>query len=248
MEKRCPACGLVKDAAEFGRNKRTSDGLACYCKPCTSGLNRAQYLANQERRKVEARDYRAANVERLRQMERERWKRRRGQQSEYRKAHRDRIREANREWRRGNPGYHQRWRLEKSGRLEYERAWRDANRDLRNRQNRDRRASNPEPFIRAKNAYRARRVSAPRAPYSDSDLIAKFEYWGRRCWLCGTDLAPGFHWDHVKPLNKGGSDMLANLRPACGPCNQSKRDRWPFGQVEKSRSQSQPATSSAPPE
>ncbi|MGX7727586.1 HNH endonuclease [Rhodococcus sp. 5G237] len=34
--------------------------------------------------------------------------------------------------------------------------------------------------------------------------------------------------DHVKPINKGGPHMLANLRPACGPCNSRKRDQWPF--------------------
>jgi 5-methylcytosine-specific restriction endonuclease McrA len=60
-------------------------------------------------------------------------------------------------------------------------------------------------------------------------LDTKLAYWGWRCWING----PGCtvdpeHWDHVKPLSKGGAHMLANLRPACGHCNRRKHDRWPF--------------------
>ena len=228
MEKRCPKCGITKPESEFGKNKRTSDGLACYCKPCTSERNRAQYIANQERRISEAREYRNANIEAVRAKDRERWQRRKGASSAQKKADRARIREVYRAWRLANPEYHREWRANNPARIAYEKAWGAANKELRTQQAAARREANPTPFIRAKHAYRARKRSAPHIPYSDEHLIAKLEYWGAKCWICTKPVAAGFHWDHVKPLNKGGADMLSNLRPACGPCNQGKKDRWPF--------------------
>lgn len=228
MEKRCPDCGIVKDGAEFGKNKRTASGLAAYCRRCTSKRNRAQYVANQERRKDEARTYRADNVETIRERDRARWQRRRERQSDYRKGNRDRINTVRREWAARRQDYFQQWRRANPDRVAYEKAWRAANWDRILQQTRDRRARNPYPFARNKHAYRGRLQAAASAPYTASDLREKFEYHAGRCWICGKALLPGFHWDHVKPLNRGGSDMLANLRPACGPCNVVKSDRWPF--------------------
>ena len=58
-----------------------------------------------------------------------------------------------------------------------------------------------------------------------SDYKAKWEMWGGMCWICG-DTAE--HMDHVKPISKGGANILANLRPACRTCNSMKSARWPF--------------------
>jgi 5-methylcytosine-specific restriction endonuclease McrA len=33
---------------------------------------------------------------------------------------------------------------------------------------------------------------------------------------------------HVKPIAKGGAEMLCNLRPICRSCNASKCDKWPY--------------------
>lgn len=42
---------------------------------------------------------------------------------------------------------------------------------------------------------------------------------GDRCYWCGD---PWTEIDHVIPLSRGGLDMLANVVPACSPCNGSK--------------------------
>jgi hypothetical protein len=42
-KKTCPDCGLEKDVAEFGRNKRRADGLAQYCKACFGLRSKASY-------------------------------------------------------------------------------------------------------------------------------------------------------------------------------------------------------------
>jgi len=60
-------------------------------------------------------------------------------------------------------------------------------------------------------------------------LDAKLAYWGGRCWIAGPRCTVDPEtWDHVKPLSKGGPHCLANLRPACKPCNCSKKARWPY--------------------
>jgi len=248
MEKRCPRCGLVKDASEFGKNKRTKSGLAAYCKLCTGDMNREQYLAHQERRVREAREFREANRDLMRERERERWQRRKGTMSEYRKGNRDMINAARAKWRAKNSDYYIAWRRANPDRIEYEKAWRKANWDRVLELSRVRRQMDPGPFLVAKHAYRARLRNTQNVPYTGEQLRQKFEYHGGRCWICKKLLLPGFHWDHVKPLMKGGPNMLSNLRPACGPCNQAKRDRWPYApSVPNDKSQLQPATSSAPP-
>jgi len=97
------------------------------------------------------------------------------------------------------------------------------------RENRDR--------VKAANKVSAgKRRNAKRIPYTVTQLIERFNYYGNKCYL----ELPGCtgkaeHADHVKPLSKGGWDMLGNIRPACAPCNHSKHAKWPFGGIGKAR-------------
>ncbi|MFE3409423.1 HNH endonuclease [Streptomyces mirabilis] len=59
-----------------------------------------------------------------------------------------------------------------------------------------------------------RRVRA--APYRRSEVFAR---WEGRCAYCD---APAEHLDHVKPISKGGRDVLSNVVPACAGCNLAK--------------------------
>lgn len=61
-------------------------------------------------------------------------------------------------------------------------------------------------------------------------LLGKLAMYHERCWIC--KIAPWEAWDHVKPVARGGAHVLANLRPACNSCNQTKSDRWPFEVTE----------------
>jgi 5-methylcytosine-specific restriction endonuclease McrA len=57
-------------------------------------------------------------------------------------------------------------------------------------------------------------------------------YLGDRCYLqLNGCTGTGDTIDHVKPLNKGGAHMLANMRLACRSCNSSKNDKWPYPAV-----------------
>ena len=61
------------------------------------------------------------------------------------------------------------------------------------------------------------------------DLTAKLEEHDNKCYICGIefDEQVKVHWDHYRPIAKGGDHSLANLRPACEPCNQRKQSSWP---------------------
>lgn len=75
---------------------------------------------------------------------------------------------------------------------------------------------------------RLRRVNAKfiRAVHQITEkmLLDRLEYFGNSCAYCG---GPHEHWDHVKPLSKGGLHMLGNLRPSCRSCNLRKGSKLP---------------------
>lgn len=54
------------------------------------------------------------------------------------------------------------------------------------------------------------------APYRRSDVFAR---WGGLCCYCD---APATDLDHVRPISRGGRDVLSNVVPACSACNLAK--------------------------
>lgn len=47
---------------------------------------------------------------------------------------------------------------------------------------------------------------------------------GQRCVYCGSIEGP-FHFDHLYPVSRGGSNAATNIVLACAPCNLAKGDR-----------------------
>ncbi len=105
---------------------------------------------------------------------------------------------------------------------------RQADPDVANERQRNYRASNRERTVSYKQARRAR--ESPSVPFTPEQLKQRLDYYGNQCYLKlpGICTGGGDHIDHVKPLSKGGAHMLANLRPACKPCNSFKSAKWPF--------------------
>lgn len=88
--------------------------------------------------------------------------------------------------------------------------------------------------VRASEARRkARKGQNGMIPFTAEQLDQRMAYYGYRCYLNLPGVCTGAFDDveHVKPLSKGGPHMLANLRPACDPCNTRKFNKWPFPAV-----------------
>ena len=68
--------------------------------------------------------------------------------------------------------------------------------------------------------YKNRLRAVSRRPTKIKALV---ERDGQRCFYCGTEK--DLTVDHVKPLSKGGSAELDNLRLACKSCNIRKSNK-----------------------
>jgi 5-methylcytosine-specific restriction endonuclease McrA len=228
--KTCSTCRAEKLLEDFNKYKSSKDGRQPRCRECQSSKRIAWYAANREREIEKSKQWNrdnaeryAANSARWREENRERYLKTRrvrykkhaqgivARKMELRAANPDKFRAHEKAWRAANPdkirAKHVR-ELQGNPRLSHERYWRD-----------------PE-FARAKSARRkAMRRAVTVGVITPESLKARIAYYGGKCWMCGADYE---HLDHVKPISKGGAHMLANIRPACAPCNLLKSNQWPY--------------------
>lgn len=167
-------------------------------------------LAKVESNRESSRRYRERNLEVVRQRDRDRYKRdgekRRKYQRDYYVKNREAVRAAQATRRASDP----------DAARAYQRAFYAANKDL---------------YLEGARRRKATLREVPCVPFTVEQLAARLSMFAG-CWMCGTKDGP-MHVDHVKPVSKGGPHMLANLRPACPPCNLSKKDQWPIESLLK---------------
>jgi len=181
------------------------------CRECFSEYNRKRYLAQRESIKARVRERYWADPDKVRAEGRRTYAKyaedRRARAREYMRTH-DRS-EYKREWARADRAANpEKWR---------ERSRRDYQR-------------NPEARKAIDHRRRAKKIGRLAATVTADMLRLKWLYWAGLCWMCGN---AAIEWDHVKPLTKGGSHCLANLRPACRSCNAHKGNRWPWATGRK---------------
>lgn len=104
-------------------------------------------------------------------------------------------------------------------------AWNRAHGDKRRVYGKRSRDRNPEMHREVWRRRHARIMGTAVTKITPAQIEAKCAYWGNCCWIC---RGPREAIDHVKPLNKGGAHILANLRPICRKCNTRKKDTWPY--------------------
>lgn len=105
--------------------------------------------------------------------------------------------------------------------LEKNKAWNKANRDSINRATEAWRKRNPAKVRRQKLASRS---GLPADYTTPEKLEARLELYGGRCFYCGADADT---IDHRIPTTRGGTNLPANLVPACAKCNSKKHTRTP---------------------
>lgn len=227
--KPCTKCAQIKPLSQFGRRAAKKDGRRSQCRACDA----AYAKANSDKILERGNRWRAANRDRVRELDRQRYA-----------ANAEAVRERKRNWALDNPDTVRETRRRTQAKhrdkhLERCRAWRAANRQAhRDYVRRYRlenleavrdaiarwRTENPDKVIAASRRRRVRLAEAPHVPFTEAQLVQRLSMFAG-CWMCG---GPKESVDHVKPISKGGAHMLANLRPACKPCNFGKKDRWPF--------------------
>jgi superfamily II DNA or RNA helicase len=65
--------------------------------------------------------------------------------------------------------------------------------------------------------------------FSDATRASLFLAAGGRCEICGAELSPGWHADHVLPVSAGGQTVAANGQALCPRCNLTKGAAHPGG-------------------
>ena len=213
----CHACQRDLDLTKFGKNRSKPDGLQNQCRSCRSDKqkNSESYMEYQRR-------YAEENKERLSEYSKGKYK-----------ENPEKYKARAKAWRELNP----------KRKKELDRLWRQNNRDRSNensrewaRKNREKRkeicrryaqAHKEESRIRAAQR-RARKQANGLLPYSKDELIGRLAVWKYRCHICREPVGDDLQWDHVKPIAKGGADILCNLRPAHSDCNKRKAAKWPY--------------------
>lgn len=208
----CNAGAHFMPTTDFSKNSKAGDGLYHKCKTC----GRAFYEANRVQRTQRMREYWAANRESVTKKKRECWhankeeNKRRGK--EYRERNAEEIKRRGKEKRETD-----KLRFTLQSKRSYER-----HRDSRLQRVKDYARKHPEVVKASSNNRRAREKAAP-GRCTPGQWLAKCEFFGWRCYLCGEPLVfKTAIVEHRTPLARGGSNWPANLAPACAPCNRSK--------------------------
>lgn len=208
--KTCASCRVEKPISDFHRQIISSDGLRSKCKSCRVSESRAYWEANQEVMRQKGRARYWSDPEAARKARRD-WCEanvvlvKESKRRDY-LAHADSYKARVKKWVELNP---------------------------------DRRLANARAYVERyperrrltvviSSSKRRAAIQAAARVITTEQLQAKIHYWNDACWLCGADWE---QIDHVKPLSKGGSHILANLRPVCARCNYRKHARWPMKEV-----------------
>lgn len=193
--KKCHRCDTVRPLDDFGRSSASKDGRQARCRGCQTEL---------------AKEWNKANRDRVREIDRDRYRRHKTKRLALSKA----CRQANLEQSRARDrGYNRkRYKADPDAMKEKTKRWERRNPEkvkaLRGRSNA---------------ARRARLLNAPGSHTKEErrELCASYSHL---CVYCNSPVV-ATELDHITPLAGGGCDHIDNLVPACGKCNASKCNR-----------------------
>lgn len=151
-------------------------------------------------------EYRAANLEKVKA----------GQRDHYAR-NRDRVIENVKEYARNNKDKIKELNAKKyDGAKEFRRAqikeWQDKNREKF------------KEIGRIACLNRVARKAKASGKYTVKDVRKMYDAQNGECVACKTSLLQGYHVDHIVPLSKGGDNWPTNLQLLCPPCNMRKSD------------------------
>lgn len=199
-QKRCSRCKqeFPRTLEYFCSAKSRSDGLNCYCKPC-SNIRAADWIA------LHPKQHEAKKAtERARQAK----KRESPDFNDKRRPKRN-------------------LKLENERRA-IRRATEPAYRERENTKMRERRAAKGDYWRLKNRMYSAkRRTQMGTEHYTIKDVDTQYRSQKGLCWWCEKELNGIYHIDHRIPLSRGGSDKATNIVISCPLCNERKHDKLP---------------------
>ena len=203
MTKTCYRCKQPQPLKLFGKKSKSKDGLTSICKPC---------------KKIEDKEYREANKERLAAQNKERFATNkdtynRNRRAKYHSATPEEVEERIRKKREYNTNAPEEVKERKR---QYDKAY------WASRKGR-------EVARYHKHKRRALELSTDDSTITSQALDALKEEQEHKCKYCQCDLdysSKGeVHLDHVIPLTKGGPHSITNVVWSCAICNKRKSDR-----------------------
>lgn len=197
--RRCNQCGIWKNAHEYSRDARGYCGRKSVCKECKKQYDKKYCLDNREKRRQYAEEYNRQNAHK-----RKEWYEK---NREYKLAQ-------NRSWQQNN--------LDKCS--EYSKRFRKNNPEAVREIERKYRLNNPQ-VSKDKNARRRAIVFS-----SEVSVVKYDEIWIRDdgiCQICYSSVERGKeHYDHIKPLSRGGAHVKDNIQVTHARCNLEKGNKY----------------------
>jgi len=185
---------------------------------CVKHYKADHYRRNIERRKAQMVAWRAANADRVRELDAARYERNstavKASVAAYRVANPEKARAAVAVWVLANP------ERKRSG----DKAYQVANMATITPRRAAYHQANKEKSQQAAARRKARKLGNEGEPVSYVAILAK---WGMVCHICGGEITDrtDLHFDHVIPLARGGAHAERNIKPSHSFCNLSKGAR-----------------------
>lgn len=205
---KCKTC-YPDRVKSFSKNKKTKDGFNGWCKNCIN-----QWRAEHREEVLEKkRAYYAVLVsdpsKKQRLLEKSRDNKRRysadgrykNKDKQYRIKNRSRRAKYNRDWKSRNPNWHPAYKREY---------------DRRNRER-----------CRMHKLNRKARIRSVGGTIKRNELRALVISSEGKCRWCGKDVGDRYHFDHIIPVSKGGTNTIGNVCVSCPDCNLRKNDMLP---------------------
>lgn len=204
ITKHCLGCDQSLPLLSFHKQTSSPDGHRPKCKNCRKQESGSYYADHRENVLLKSKQYRESRKER---------------QAALYKAWREKNKE---NLKASKAAYFQ---ANKATIRPKRKAYKDANKKKLAEYFRQRAKEKPESCRTAKRNYKARKKQAA-GSFTEGQWLDKCIYHGWACYLCKRPLTPDtVTAEHRIPLSRGGLNFIANIAPACAPCNLSKNNK-----------------------
>jgi len=221
LSKVCTKCGDEKSPSDFSSNKKSQDGLNCWCKACSSEYCRAWRLSNIEKKRDDNKKWREENPDKVKASSAKWYAANRQKSSAYAKL----WYESNKEKALATRAA---WRAANKDRARFTtKAWQSKNRDKVRAAVKKWQQLNPD-AVKSINHNRRAREKQATGRLSPDLSMRLFALQKGLCVCCKKPLGDDYHMDHIMPLALGGSNTDDNIQLLRAKCNNQKYKKHPI--------------------